>query len=154
MCLNKERNFIIGKKLLLISVMKNVQTVLEWRQSTRDYLLAKVSAKQDEKKAKKMLRSVREFSGTIVLILLWHPVCHTYLIGLPLQLPCLPCVVYRSSGRSRNLSFSLMPASFSLPQLICHPSHPPVTLLPCVQEIIPLVLSVSSVEINEVLRID
>lgn len=57
----QRKKLIIGKKLPLISVIKNVQTVLEWRQSTRDYLLAKVSEKQDEKKANKMLRSVRSF---------------------------------------------------------------------------------------------
>lgn len=50
------------KKLLIMSLVKNVQTVFEWWQSTKEYLVAKVSAKQDEKKAKKiLLRSVRVF---------------------------------------------------------------------------------------------
>lgn len=84
----------------------------------QEYLLAKVSAKQDKKKAKKMLlRSVKEFSGTTVL-LLWDPMCHTYLIGLPLQLLSLPYSVYsalRSSAESRFLHFSLVPATLPLP---------------------------------------
>jgi len=83
-------------------------------------LLAKVTAKADEKMAKNMLlRSVRDFSGTIFFLPLWDVMCHTYLIGLPLPQPLLPCSVH-SALRGARLEAHTSVSAWCLPLYLFH----------------------------------